>query len=81
MATKTISIDVEAYDRLTKVRRKNESFSQVIKRVVKPPFDFKAWLKQVEKLSIGEDAASAIETQIANRDRPSGREACDNGGS
>ena len=43
MATKTISIDIEAYERLRSVRKDNESFSQTIKRVVKPPFDFEAF--------------------------------------
>jgi predicted CopG family antitoxin len=37
MATKTITIDVEAYDRLKLARQKNESLSQTIVRVVPKP--------------------------------------------
>ena len=37
MATKTISIDIEAYERLRRARRtRNESFSKVIRRAVWP---------------------------------------------
>ena len=37
MATKTISIDIEAYEKLRRARRtRNESFSMVIKRAVWP---------------------------------------------
>jgi len=74
MATKTISIDLEAYERLRGVRHDNESFSQTIKRVVKPPFDYETFRKRLEGLSLSETAARAIEEQLRNRRRPSNRQ-------
>jgi predicted CopG family antitoxin len=73
MATKTISIDVEAYERLRSVRHDQESFSETIKRVVRPPFDYEAFRKRLENLSLSEEAAEAIEEQLRNRRRPSNR--------
>ena len=73
MATKTISIDLEAYDRLRSVRQDRESFSQTIKRVVKPPFDYEAFRKRLEGLALSDQAAEAIEEQIRSRRRPSNR--------
>ncbi|MCC6425470.1 MAG: hypothetical protein IT435_01485 [Phycisphaerales bacterium] len=67
MATKTTSVDLDAYRRLTRARRGEESFSQVIKRVVPEPFDFEKWLRSVRSSPLGGEAISAIEKHIAGR--------------
>ena len=72
MATKTIRIDMGAYDRLKAVQKDRESFSQVIKRVIVKPLDFQSFLKNIRKTSISEEATMAIEAQIENRQTPSG---------
>jgi hypothetical protein len=43
----------------------------VIKRVARPPFDLKAYLKKIEGCSLSDEAAEAIEEQIRSRHRPS----------
>lgn len=57
MATKTISIDIEAYERLRRARRhQKESFSKVIKRAVwpTPPRTAGAFLAAMEQVPLME---------------------------
>jgi predicted CopG family antitoxin len=70
MATKTISIDTDAYKRLKGVQRENESFSEVIKRVVWQPVAFEKMLKQRAKDPLSEEAVAAVEEVVARRDKP-----------
>ena len=67
VTTKTITIDTEAYRRLRMVRRKDESFSRVIKRVVRPPLDVDAYLARLDAAPLSPEAAKAIEKRATTR--------------
>ena len=61
MAGKTITIDTEAYRRLKSARRPNESFSEIIKRRIPPPFDFDAWIAKMRQTEFSPEMVRAVE--------------------
>ena len=69
MATKTISIDLQAYERLQNVKRPGESFSEVIKRVVRAPPDLDAWFAEIDRNPLSAAAALAVEETLDGRSR------------
>jgi predicted CopG family antitoxin len=73
MASRSITIDTVAYLLLKEAKKEGESFSQTIKRLLKPRVDYKAWLKQMQKNPLSSEAVQAIEQQVRNRHRRSKR--------
>ena len=73
MATKTISVDIEAYERLRRARRvPTESFSQVIKRASwpQPPKTASAMIRALANVPVlDEDLLDRLD-QTQNRDAP-----------
>ncbi|MBI5763756.1 MAG: hypothetical protein HZA51_09565 [Planctomycetes bacterium] len=69
MASKTIRLDCAAYLRLKTAMLPGESFSDTIKRIVKPRFNLKDWLRRIRQNPLSQQAIDAIELQIAQRRR------------
>lgn len=68
MAVKTITIDMEAYELLSRSKREGQSFSQVIKEHfsgAKRGRDLKAALRSV---AISDKTLDAIEAQVKRRE-------------
>jgi predicted CopG family antitoxin len=70
MAVKTITIDMEAYERLSRLKRDGESFSETIKRVTPKRVDHEAWLASLASDPFSDDFVQAVEQQVAQRRAP-----------
>jgi predicted CopG family antitoxin len=70
MAVKTITIDMEAYERLSSLKRSGQSFSQVIKEHL-PASGTTArdLLARLDEAAISDETLTAIEQVIAERGR------------
>jgi predicted CopG family antitoxin len=72
MPCKTISLEVDAYDRLKSARRAGESFSEVVRRLTLPPPKATAarFLAEVEAGTFGQGVDwTAVKRAVAGRRR------------
>jgi predicted CopG family antitoxin len=70
MAVKTITIDMEAYETLAREKLPGESFSQVIKRVLKPRrMTAASFLRRAESITFSDQTLEQIEQIVKNREQ------------
>ena len=70
MAVKTITIDMEAYEALSRLKEKNESFSRVIKRLTRSgEKTARNLLQHIPEIVLGEEALEHVEDLVRDRER------------
>lgn len=68
MAVKTITIDMEAYELLSRHKREGQSFSQVVKEHFSGAKKGRDLLAVLREVSLSEEALDAIEAQVKGRE-------------
>jgi predicted CopG family antitoxin len=69
MAVKTITIDMDAYERLAREKREGESFSQVIKRVLAARgMTARSLLETIKSIRIADETLESIEKVVRLRE-------------
>ena len=69
VAVKTITIDMEAYDILAHQKRQGESFSQVIKRRLRPARTAARLLTHLSEITLAEDTLDHTDKLISERQK------------
>lgn len=69
MAVKTITIDLEAYETLSRFKRKGQSFSEVIKERFGTRRTARDLLAALEKVKLSDETLDNIERQVKLRRR------------
>ena len=67
MAVKTITIDMEAYDLLSRQKREGQSFSDVIKAHFGPQPTVGRFLARVRSIRVSAPALDGMERQVQRR--------------
>lgn len=67
MAFKTISLDLEAYERLSRAKKPGQSFSEVVKEHFAPPKVGRDLLAALDRVALSEATLEAVEQQIRAR--------------
>ena len=67
MAVKTITIDIEAYETLSRHKRPGQSFSQVIKEKLGPVKTGEGLLRAVKQLRVSGETLEAMERVVRAR--------------